>query len=141
MEQELTQAEIERRAGELARRVMAKPHHPRVKLSGKSAGYVKREDFDITLGRLAKLLDGGSVDPQLVKDTRALVARYPFQLFRCVVGGSLAVNADHASNVDPRTEPTDLALRLISALSANDRDAFAVIAHDFRSLAGVATPG
>lgn len=99
----------------------------------KHGGYIKRQDFDEVLDELAQLLDSGSVDPKLAENARALIKRHPFKLFRCVIGGPLTLAAHEVPSSGPRTEPSDLILALIAALRANSWDAFAVIAHKFRS--------
>jgi hypothetical protein len=98
--------------------------------------YIEREDFDATLDRLAALLDGGSVDPELAEATRALFKRHPFEFFRCVVGRlpAAGIGAEKVRQSGPRTEPTEFTLRLIAALAANDRNQFFIVTHEIRSL-------
>jgi hypothetical protein len=105
--------------------------------------YVEREDFTVTLDRIAALLDGGSVDLELAEATRALFKRHPFEFFRCVVGGCQAVRvgAQQVGQSGPRTEPTDFTLRLVAALAANDRDEFFIVAQEIAPWLGLATPG
>jgi hypothetical protein len=101
------------------------------------AGYVEREDFDVTVDRIAALLDGGSVDPELAEAARALIKAHYLKFLRFVVGGRSAVDAEKVGQPRTRTEPSDFSLRLVAALTANDRDAFDTLAHDVRISAGV----
>ena len=90
------------------------------------AGYVERQEYSEALAELVSLFEPGTPQGHLADRVRRILVHEPNKLCR-VVFKSRATDTPKGGS---RLEPSDLMLRLISAVRANADDEITVIEHE-----------